>query len=240
MRRIKSDQFHFKQFSVTHKRSSMKVGTDGVLLGAWVNVTHVKSVLDIGTGSGVIALMIAQRSGASHIDAVELDMDAAEDARENFKQAPWAERLHLYHCPVQLFQTKKKYDLIVSNPPYFSNSYKPENENRMVARHTESLSFQDLLEAANKWLNPAGRLAVILPAAEGKLFKTWAQAAGMVCIREWTFQTRRNKPVERQLMEFARMHKTIEHGKILLYEHDSGETWATDYINLTRDFYLKS
>jgi len=240
MKRIKNDHFQFKQFSVSHRRSSMKVGTDGVLLGAWVDVSDVDNVLDVGTGSGVIALMIAQRTLATRVDAVEINQEAVQDARENFEQAPWTRRLNLYHTPIQLYLTECKYDLIISNPPFFINSYKPVDEPRSTARHTESLSFQNLLKAADQLLNPHGRLAVILPPAEGLHFKTLAQAAGMTCIRHWTFRTRRNKPVERLLLEFSKIHKLPDQGEVLLYEYDSGEVWTKEYTALTREFYLKA
>ncbi len=235
-----NDYFHFKQFSVCHKRSSMKVGTDAVLLGAWVDLSGVDRVLDIGTGSGIIALMIAQRTHAAQIDAVEINHEAVLDARENFEQAPWAARLNLYHSTIQSFQPKFKYDLIISNPPYFINSYKPGDEHRRSARHTESLSFQELLNVADQCIHPNGRLAVILPPAEGYFFNTLAADTGLVCIREWKFRTRRSKPAERLLLEFSANSKPLVQGEILLYENQSGEVWTDDYKALIREFYLKA
>lgn len=219
----------------------MKVGTDGVLLGAWADMTDVKTVLDIGTGTGVIALMVAQRSGSDTIiDAVEINDEATRDAQENFSTSPWVNRIHLHHTTIQAYQAKTKYDLIISNPPYFINSYKPEDEHRRTARHCEALSFQDLLKAADQWLNPQGRLAIILPPEEGKIFKALAQTAGMACTRHWTFRTRRSKQAERLLIEFAKVPKSIDQGEVLLYEHESGEVWSAEYTALTREFYLKA
>ncbi|MBX2971208.1 MAG: methyltransferase [Cyclobacteriaceae bacterium] len=239
MKRIKPDQFHFKKFSVTHKRSSMKVGTDGVLLGAWVNVTNVTSMLDIGTGTGVIALMLAQRTPSYvQVDAVELNPDACFDAQENFSQSPWRERLHLHAQAIQTFATEKTYDLIVSNPPYFNNSYKPPDLHRTTARHTEQLSFEELLSAVLRFLNASGRFAVVLPVTEGRGFEKLAMDKALYCIRNWNFRTRKNKPVERLLMEFSKENRTCETGEILLYE--SGEIWSDEYQNLMKDFYLKA
>jgi tRNA1Val (adenine37-N6)-methyltransferase len=239
MKRVKPDQFHFKKFSVTHKRSSMKVGTDGVLLGAWADVINTNSILDIGTGTGVIALMLAQRTPSSvHIDAVELNPDACVDAQENFSQAPWTDRLHLYTQAIQTFTLEKTYDLIVSNPPYFINSYKPTDLHRTTARHTEQLTFDELLSAVKRLLNMRGRFAVVLPVTEGKAFEKLALDNGLSCIRKWSFRTRENKPVERLLMEFSRHSRPCETGEILLYE--SGENWSNGYKNLMKDFYLKA
>lgn len=239
MKRVKPDQFHFKKFSVTHKRSSMKVGTDGVLLGAWVDVTNAGSILDIGTGTGVIALMLAQRTSSSvQIDAVELNPDACIDAQENFSQYSWTDRLHLYTEAIQVFAPEKMYDLIVSNPPYFINSYKPPDLHRTTARHTAQLSFEELLSAVLRLLNVSGRFAVVLPVTEGQAFEKLALDSGLSCIRKWSFRTRENKPVERLLMEFSRHSRPCETGEILLYE--SGENWSNGYKNLIKDFYLKA
>src|SRR5688572_22601587 len=167
-KRKKDKQFHFKQFSVRHDRSGMKVGTDGVLLGAWVEVKNAKRLLDIGTGTGVIALMLAQRTQPNvTIDAIEIDRDAIEDASENFSSSPWSNRFTLHRGRVQEFSTSKKFDIIVSNPPYFIDSYKPPNDQRIIARHAESLSFEDLLRVSEKLLEENGTLNVVLPYTEG-------------------------------------------------------------------------
>lgn len=217
----------------------MKVGTDGVLLGAWVDVTNAQTILDIGTGTGVIALMLAQRTPSYvQVDAVELNPDACVDAQENFSQAPWNDRLHLYTQAIQTFSPEKTYDLIVSNPPYFINSYKPTDLHRTTARHTEQLSFEELLSAVLRLLNASGRFAVVLPVTEGKAFEKLALDRALHCIRKWSFRTRNNKPVERLLMEFSRESRPCETGEILLYE--SGEIWSDEYQNLMKDFYLKA
>jgi tRNA1Val (adenine37-N6)-methyltransferase len=239
MKREKPDQFHFKKFSVTHKRSSMKVGTDGVLLGAWVDVANVSGILDIGTGTGVIALMLAQRTPSSaQIDAVELNPEACLDAQQNFAQSPWPDRLHLYTQAIQAFAPGKTYDLIVSNPPYFVNSYKPPGITRQVARHADALTFQDILAVSKNWLANPGRMAVILPVQEGSRFMAQAAHHGFWCIRQCHFKTRPHKPAERLLLEFARTRheKTEEH--LTLYQDVTGEEWSAGYRELTRHFYL--
>jgi len=208
----------------------MKVGTDAVLLGAWVNVGDAKIILDIGTGCGVIALMLAQRSNAT-IDAVEPDRDSADQAKENFDLSPWKNRLRVFNKPIQEFETSD-YDLIVSNPPFFSNSLLPPKAPRQNARHTETLSFDDLLSVAtNK------RLAIILPTVEGELFRGKARAYGLYCNRRLAFFSRRHKPQERWLMEFAPMETDMVNETLVLY--DEKEKWSMDYAALVKEFLTK-
>jgi tRNA1Val (adenine37-N6)-methyltransferase len=215
----------------------MKVGTDGTLLGAWADVTNAKRILDIGTGTGLIALMLAQRSVNAKIEAIEVDSAAMEDAEENFANSPWSNRLTLHHLRVQDFNPPEKFDLIVSNPPYFIASYKPSDGKRVTARHTESLTFGELINVSRNLLTNDGRLSIVLPAVEGQHFIELAELNGFYCSRKWTFRTRLEKPVERLLLEFTRKRHGCETGEILLYS--SGENWSEIYITMTREFYLK-
>lgn len=217
----------------------MKVGTDAVLLGAWADVTGAKTILDAGTGTGVIALMLAQRTGAdAAIDAVEIDSEAAADAAENFSNSPWKDSLKLFHLPLQQFVAHQPYDLIISNPPYFINSLKPPSPSRYIARHAEQLTFDDLIAAATKLgKQPSGRLAVILPAEESIVFHTKASAQGLYLTRRCNFQTRAHKPVERVLMEFSFQHAELLTETLCLYSH--GQEWTPAYRKLTGAFYLK-
>lgn len=233
-----ADYFHFKKFSVRHDRSGMKVGTDGVLLGAWADVTNATQILDIGTGTGVITLMLAQRAAESvTIDAVEIDDQAYADARENVAASPWHDRINVHHLAIQNFNTSARFDLIITNPPYFQKSYKPPIAQRETARHTEQLTFEDILSTTEKLLTPAGKLNLILPYTEGLQFIDLANHKGLYCSRKWIFRTRANKPVERFLLEFAWGKKETEEGEVLLY--NEGENWSAGYKALTRDFYLK-
>jgi tRNA1Val (adenine37-N6)-methyltransferase len=230
--------FHFKKFSVRHDRSGMKVGTDGVLLGAWVDVKNTTHILDIGTGTGVIALMLAQRATESvTIDAVEIDANAFADAQENIAASPWHDRIQLHHTAIQQFDTTVKFDLMVSNPPYFQKSFKPPTAQRETARHTEQLTFDDIVTAAERLLSPIGKLNIILPYTEALQFITLADHRGLFCLRKWNFRTRGNKPIERLLLEFGWHAQPSEEGEILLYH--SGESWSDEYKKLTGDFYLK-
>jgi tRNA1Val (adenine37-N6)-methyltransferase len=231
--------FHFKQFSVRHDRSTMKVGTDGVLLGAWVDIGNCKRILDIGTGSGVIALMLAQRTTSDvTIDAVEVESEDAEQAKENVEQSPWPRRIEVFTSSIQNYTSHELYDLIVSNPPYFNNSAKPPDEKRVQARHTTSLPYDVLLKHVKQLLAPNGRVAVILPFTEGLEFETLTSKQNLYCVRKTGFRTRREKPIERWLMEFSQQSQDKIENEILLY--NDGLEWSDDYIRLTRDFYLKA
>jgi tRNA1Val (adenine37-N6)-methyltransferase len=229
--------FRFKKFTVSQDKSTHKVGTDGVLLGAWVNVQNVTTALDVGTGTGVIALMLAQRTPESTIiDAIEIQKDDAEQAKQNVAGSPWNERIYVHHCRAQDFKPEKKYDLIVSNPPYFKNSWLPPSEDRTKVRHTQTLSFEELLATVGKLLKDGGRHAVILPVTEGLEFINLARTFSLYCIRICEFKTRLHKPVERLLLEFARKEAVIHKETVLLYA--AGEKWSDEYVKLTGDFYL--
>ncbi len=233
-----NEYFRFKNFSVSHRRSSMKVGTDGVLLGAWVSVDRVTSILDVGTGTGLIALMLAQRTPSFvRIDAVEINSNASQDAQENFDRSPWKNRLNLFHTPIQKFVKDGKYDLIVSNPPYFVNSFKPTDKSRETARHSESLLYDDLLLTISRYLQPLGRVALILPSVEAKLFTTKSIYYNLHCNRMCEFSTRDHKNPERILLEFSFQKQPISLNKLCLYK--SGDEWTNEYHDLVKDFYLK-
>ncbi len=235
---MKHTPFRFKQFAVHHDRSTMKVGTDGVLLGAWANPANAKTILDIGTGSGLIALMLAQRTSADvQIDAVELEAHASHEAQENINHSPWADRIKLYHAAIQQYETDVRYDLIISNPPYFENSQKPPEEKRTITRHTDTLPFTELLHAVERLLKEDGTFNVILPYTEGTAFIELAGSHKLFCTRKWSFLTREGKAIERLLLEFAFHQKTMETNEILLYSE--GENWSDGYKALTKDFYLK-
>jgi len=230
--------FQFKQFEVQHDRSTMKVGTDAVLLGAWAHVANASRILDIGTGSGIIALMAAQRTApATQIDAVEIESQDAAQAADNFSASPWGDRLHIHITPIQDFAPSQPYDVIVSNPPYFVNSQEPPNKRRHEARHTITLDHATLLTAVDRLLQPQGTLNVVLPYTEGLQFISLAKQQRFFCTRQYSFRTREGKPIERWLLEFSRKAGATETGEILLYREKL--EWSDRYVELTRDFYLK-
>lgn len=214
------------------------MGTDGTLLGAWVDVSSVQQVLDIGTGSGLIALMLAQRTEeTSSISGIELSLPDYQQAIENIHQSPWPKKVALQHTSLQDFKTEKRFDCIVSNPPFFNNSFKPPVQSRVTPRHTDTLRYEDLLMHSKRLLTENGKLHVILPFTEGLQFIELASMHGFFLHRQWSFRTRREKPIERWLMEFGQVPGSIETGEILLYEKE--EDWSASYRGLTKDFYLK-
>jgi tRNA1Val (adenine37-N6)-methyltransferase len=228
--------FHFKKFSVRHDRCAMKVGTDGVLLGAWVDIRDAHNILDIGTGSGVIALMLAQRtSGAANIESVEIEKDAADQAAENFRTSPWPSKVSVQQVAIQNYFPPVRFDLIVSNPPYFNKSLKPPDETRHQVRHTALLPYDELLKAAARLLSPAGRLSLILPYQEAITFVELAERYELFCTRRYHFRTRIEKAVERTLLEFCSIREPVDEGELLLY--DKGVEWSATYRNLVSDFY---
>ena len=230
--------FKFKKFSVCDDRASMKVGTDGVLLGAWADVQFAKNMLDIGTGSGVIALMLAQRSTeTARIDAVELMKADAQQAMENAASSPWPEKVSVVNAGIQDFFSTTRYDLIVCNPPFFSKSLLPPNASRSMTRHDRSLTTEVLLTAVVRLLTPEGRCCIILPVAESEAFIRAAASKSMMLRGRTRFFTRDSKLQERSLLEFARKQGSLREDVLILYE--SGDRWTEAYRKLVGDFYLE-
>lgn len=229
-------KFRFKQFSVAHEQSSMKVGTDAVLLGAWVADHEPSTVLDIGTGCGLIALMLAQRFGSAKIDAIDIDASSVEEAQANFKDSPWATRLHAYHCALQDWKTSG-YDLIVCNPPYFAHSFPIAQKSRALARTQESLDFQTLIACAHRMLSPNGRLAVVIPAQFQEAFVMQLQQFSLQIARLATVLPFEDKTPVLALIE-ASVEKKETELESLTIRTQSG--YHNDYLELTQAFYLFS
>lgn len=228
--------FRFKQFAIDQSGVPMKVGTDGVLLGAWVRIDGTEHrILDIGTGTGVIALMAAQRSTAEHIVGIDVESVSAERAQANFEASPWRERLQAECVTVQEYGAGP-FDLIVSNPPYFVDSLLPPDDGRSRARHTASLPFGELDEAICRLLAPQGRAALILPPAEMERF---AALARLKMLRRCDVRSVPNGEVKRVMAEFA--HSAV--GKCdcqsLTIETVRRGEFSEEYRRLTKDFYLK-
>lgn len=297
--------FSFKQFTVWQEHAAMRVGTDGVLLGAWCDLSscvsvvipdestdrrqpenvcpadpsqildssnrdqtvwddHVQDereksvcgaqngadaetkkvgrVLDIGSGTGVIALMVAQRTSNAQIDAVEPDSGSCEDALRNFAESPWADRLHLHDVTLQEYVSryaeKVQYDLIVSNPPYFVDSLKAPDPVRNAVRHAVSLPFEELLDGVKALLAEHGRFAVILPVTEGVLLEKLALERSLHCVRKCLVQTKPGVPPKRVMMEFGRKSVPLR-SDLLIMETERHQEFTEEYRRLTRDFYLK-
>src|SRR5690606_490983 len=189
----------FKQFSIRHDRVAMKVGMDGVLLGAWTSVENVKTILDVGTGSGVIALMLAQRATDSvRVDAVEIS-DDAHQAAENFSASPWNDRLRAHQSSVQELEVDEPYDLIVTNPPYYADALQPPAPRRESARHARALRHAEIVAAAYRLLRSHGRSSLMLPHAAANSSGTPGARQGFYCSRVCEVQSRPTKPPIRRL-----------------------------------------
>lgn len=235
--------FRFKQFSVDDSRCAMKVGTDGVLLGAWAGQGYEDSfseVLDIGTGSGLIALMIAQRCRKAHICGVEIDKEAAEQAAENFINSPWQDRLTAIQMSLQDYvKQERRFDVIVSNPPYFMNSLKTPDYKRTLARHDAGLSYEELIHSVAQLLLPAGLFATILPANEGENIINLCRSVGLILKRVCYVHGAQGKQAKRVLLEFFNKPKSvipIESNTLVL--ESAPNVRSVEYAALTRDFYL--
>ena len=235
---MSQNDFQFKQFLVRQERCAMKVGTDGVLLGAWVKTGDAKKILDIGTGTGLIALMLAQKSQAA-IVAIDIDENAFIQAGENFDLSPWPERLVALHSSIQEYSesTQDRYDLIVSNPPYFMGAHPAPSEARNIARHMdESLSIEELVECVKKLLLPKGRFCVILPFMEGVKFLEFAENNGLYANHLTKVKTKVEKQEKRMMMEFELTRKDLVEDELVIQEEDLAFT--EQYVELTKDYYL--
>ena len=228
--------FRFKQFAVEQEDVAMKVGTDGVLLGAWANSDNVKRILDIGTGTGVIALQMAQRNPIAHIHAVEIDDTAAKRARANFDLSPWAERLTVEQTAVQEFAPAEKFELIVSNPPYFVDSLLPPDEKRSTARHTHDLTFEELDSAVCRLLDENGKFALILPVTE---FEKYLALTQLHLVRRCDVCPVEGGAIKRIMGEFAKHPTTEIEIETIAIERGRRGDYTDDYRALTKDFYLK-
>lgn len=231
--------FSFKQFTVYQDRCAMKVGVDGVLLGVWTNVNNTNQILDIGTGTGLIAIMLAQRNN-SMIDAIEIDSKAVIQASENIKLSPWASRIKVTEISLQDFarSSNKRYDLIVSNPPYFVNSLKSPSGERTLARHADTLTHEELIINALILLKPTGRLSVILPVKEALQCQDFAFSKGLFCIRQVNVIPKPNALAKRVLLEFSLQHFQKEVSE-LVTEGEQRHEYSKEFSLLAKEFYLK-
>ncbi|MGE0773336.1 MAG: tRNA1(Val) (adenine(37)-N6)-methyltransferase [Cyclobacteriaceae bacterium] len=233
--RRSTDVFYFKQFGIRHDRCAHKVGTDSVLLGAWANCRDVRYALDIGSGSGVLSLMVAQRCEAL-VDGVEMDPESVAQARQNVKNTPWADRIRIFHQRIQEFESDVQYDLILSNPPYFVNSLKPPDGRRSNTRHTQSLDFTDLIAQVKRLLTRDGSFYLVLPPAEFNRFNEMASQSELYPFRQLHFRSKASKPVERVLAGFWQSPTPCVVEELVLY--DQQNEWSEAYKALTRDYYL--
>ncbi|WP_026933385.1 tRNA1(Val) (adenine(37)-N6)-methyltransferase [Christiangramia echinicola] len=239
---MSNQPFKFKHFSIDQDRCAMKIGTDGVLLGAWSSLDHnPDSILDIGTGTGLISLMLAQRSDAQLIDALEIEENAYEQSVENFEKSDWGDRLFCYHAAfdefVEEMQDEEKYDLIISNPPFFSEDYKTGNENRDQARFAEALPLTELIEGASLLLSETGRLDMIIPFSEERNALNIGKNHGLFPYKITRVKGTDSAPIKRSLISFSFSETEPEIDELVL--EISRHNYTEEFKALVKDFYLK-
>ncbi|SDS18557.1 methyltransferase [Gramella sp. MAR_2010_147] len=239
---MSNQPFKFKQFSIDQDQCAMKIGTDGVLLGAWSSLDHnPESILDIGTGTGLIALMLAQRSQAKLIDALEIEENAYEQSVENFEKSDWGDRLFCYHAGfdefVEEMQEEDKYDLIISNPPFYSEDYKSGNENRDKARFADALPLTELIEGASLLLSENGHFDIIIPFSEESNGLNIGKNHGLFPSKITRVKGTESAPIKRSLISFS-FDETEPKIKELVLEI-SRHHYTEEFKELVKDFYLK-
>lgn len=230
--------FQFKQFTIHQDRTPMKVGTDGVLLGAWADIRNAIHILDIGTGTGLIALMSAQRNPLARIDALEIEPNACEQAAENIQNSPWSERVHIHPDSLQNYISPYRFDSIICNPPFFRQSTKTPEKGRTLARHDDTLPHTELIEHVSRLLQPEGNFSVILPSAEAIRLMEYAQKFSLYPQRITYVLPNPGKPPKRYLIEFAFTLREYTEDELIIEQ--SRHHYSPEYIRLTQAFYLKS
>ena len=221
----------------------MKVGTDGVLLGAWCSLeNYPKTILDIGTGTGIISLMLAQRSSAISIDGVEIDKSAFEQTVDNFENSDWSDRLYCYNTSFQKFADESnneaiKYDLIVSNPPFYKEDYITKNISRNKARFSQFLSFKELIQGVSKILSKSGFFSTIIPFKEESAFIGLAQQNSLFLNKLCRVKGNKNSEIKRCLLTFSFNKKETKETNLII--ENSRHKYTKEYVELTNSFYLK-
>lgn len=229
--------FRFKQFEIDDSLSAMKIGTDGVLLGAWADVVDAHSILDIGTGTGLVAIMCAQRNAVARVHGIDIVEDAVTEARGNMARTAWSERLSAKHADVRMYNPDMRYDHIVSNPPFFLTTLHSPDAVRAMARHADTLTYDDLVSAAERLLNPDGRLSVVLPTDCAQQFRRVAFERVWLT-RIMDVVTREGEAPKRTMMEFRLSDAPLmPHAACLTIQAADG-SYTEDYRRLTEQFYL--
>jgi len=235
--------FKFKKFIVWHDKCAMKVGTDGVLLGAWASASHVRRVLDVGTGTGLIALMVAQRFEQAKVIGIEVDESAFFQACDNVNASAWSHRIEIVHADFRTWKyndintSKEKYDLIVSNPPYFVDALRSPSEGRSLARHASQLNYESLFGNGSKWLTSGGRMCVIVPAEVVDLVVSTAVKYGLNAVERVNVYSKQGKPLKRVMLAFCSEILPCQTENLFIMNKDG--SYSLEYCQLTADFYLK-
>jgi tRNA1Val (adenine37-N6)-methyltransferase len=233
-----NNYFNFKQFNINQEGSAFKVGTDGVLLGACTGLANVSDILDVGSGTGLISIMLAQRCNAN-ITAIEPDYDSYLQSCENVNNCLWSERIKVVNTDFQNFDPRdQKFDLIVTNPPYFIDSLKNPDIRKSASRHNDSLTSSDILEGAVRCLKEDGNLQLILPWIEGNLFIAEASKYGLYCNSILKIRPLPTSEIRRMILKFSRIRNKPEES-FLTIEHGKRHEFTDEYKELTKEFYLK-
>lgn len=235
---MSNNYFIFKQFTINQEKSVFKVGTDGVLIGACADLTEGKKIMDVGTGTGLIALMAAQRSKAA-ITAIEPEIKSYQEAYENAANSKWGDRIEVLNIGFCEYSPgiDEKFDVILSNPPYFRDSQKNPDAEKSAVRHSDSLTSSDILEGAGKLLNPDGSLQLILPYVEGTLFIAEASKYRFFCNRIIKIKPVPAGDIKRLILKFERIRKPLQE-KFLTIETGPRHKYTEEYKEITKDFYL--
>lgn len=232
--------FTFKNFTINQDQCAMKIGTDGVLLGAWASIEKEPfATLDIGAGTGILSLMLAQRCQAEVIDALEIDEKAYEQCVDNFEASPWRDRLFCYHADLAEFteEIEDQYDLIVCNPPFYSEDYKTENRSRDLARFQDAMPFEHLIESVSKLLMEDGVFCTIIPFKEEEKFIALASAVNLKVNKRTRVKGSVNSEIKRTLLEMSFRESRINTTELVI--ENARHDYTEDYMNLTKAFYLK-
>jgi tRNA1Val (adenine37-N6)-methyltransferase len=234
---LANNYFQFKQFRIDQENAAMKVCTDSCIFGAVIKPTGFKKILDIGTGTGLLALMIAQRSDAS-IDAVEIDKEAAEQAKQNVKNSPWSDKIKVYKQPIQEFTvtTENKYDLIISNPPFYKDSLKSEDEKINTAHHSTFLSMEELLDAVSKLLLPQGLFMVLLPSFEAELLREAALEHNLFTSSIVKIKDNEKAKVLREITVFSYTLTIPSMREFVIKKEDN--SYTVEFVELLKEYYL--
>ena len=232
-----SNYFSFKQFTIHQDKAAFKVGTDGVLLGASADISGAGRILDIGTGTGLIALMLAQRCEAE-ITAIEPDSDSYIQCCENVSRSRWKDRIKVENIALQSFIQTDKFDLLITNPPFFSDSLKNPDPRKSASRHNDSLSNDELLKGASRLMAEGGRLQVIMPYIEGTIFIAEANEYGFFCNNILKIRPLPTSEIRRMILTFSKQRLTPTE-RFLTIEHGKRHEFTEEYKDLTKDFYLK-
>lgn len=227
--------FTFKQFTIQQDQTAMKVTTDACILGAYTDVKETKNILDIGTGTGLLSLMLAQRSDAS-INAIEINEDAYNQAVSNINDSIFKDKITVHNSLIQNFIIENNYDLIISNPPFFKNHLKAETVARNNSIHTDTLSFEDLLTSVLRLLSPNGTFVVLLPPYESVIFEEISKGKGLYAQKKLTIKHRKESKILRIITTFGRIKKEIINEELIIKNPD--ESYTPDFQNLLKDYYL--